>query len=206
MRDAPLFVVALTVSAYWLRVGVMAVRIRRRHHHGVGFIPEQRAERLLWLVVVPLVVAWCALPWLALGRSHGALAVPPFAAAGAYDSLRYAAAAVAVGCFAVTLHCWRHMGSGWRMDISRVPSALITDGPFARVRHPIYTCSMLMMAATAVVLPTPSMIVLAVLHIGWIQHKARAEDAHLASMHGEAWRHYAAQTGRFLPRLRYRQS
>src|SRR5574340_495776 len=200
MRDVPLLIVALTVSAYWLRVGTMAVRIRRRHRHGVGFIPERRSERLLWLVVVPLVVAWCALPWLATGRSGGtlavpqfALAVPQFATAGAYGALRYLAALAALGCFAVTLRCWRRMGADWRMDIGNRPSALITDGPFAHVRHPIYACSMLMMAATAVVLPTLPMIALAIVHAAWINFKARAEEVHLASLHGDAWRRYAAQ-------------
>ncbi|MGH8800868.1 MAG: methyltransferase family protein [Casimicrobiaceae bacterium] len=206
MRDAPLLIVALTVSAYWLRVGAMARRIRHRHRHGVGLIPERSSERLLWFIVVPLVLAWCALPWIAIDHSSGTLAVPGFAKAGAFGALRYLAAFVAVGCFAVTLRCWRRMGSAWRMDISRRPSALITDGAFGRVRHPIYTCSMLMMVATAVVLPTPAMITLAVIHVGWINYKARTEEAHLASVHGDAWRRYVARTGRFLPRLGSRQS
>lgn len=202
MRDLPLVVVALVVSAYWLRVGAMAVHVRRRHGHGVGLIPERRSERLLWLVVVPVVAAWCALPWLAIGRAGGPLAVPSFAVSGGWVALRWAAALVAGGCLAMTLRCWSRMGSEWRMDISERSSPLITDGPFGRVRHPIYAFSMLMMAATAVVLPTPAMIALAVVHAGWINFKARAEETQLASMHGEAWRRYAAQTGRFLPRLR----
>jgi hypothetical protein len=39
-RDYPLLVVALTISAYWLRVGAMVVRARRKQHHDVGVIPE----------------------------------------------------------------------------------------------------------------------------------------------------------------------
>ena len=202
MRDVPLVAVALIVSAYWLRVGAMTVRIRHRHRHGVGIVPERRSERLLWLVVVPVVAGWCALPWLAIGRSDGALAVPAFATSGAWVALRWAAAAVAGGCLAVTLRCWARMGPEWRMDISDRRAPLITDGPFSRVRHPIYACSMLMMAATAVVLPTPAMLALAVVHIGWINVKAHAEEKELASVHGDAWRHYAAHTGRFLPRFR----
>ncbi|HEX7328169.1 MAG TPA: isoprenylcysteine carboxylmethyltransferase family protein [Casimicrobiaceae bacterium] len=202
MRDVPLLVVALTVSAYWLRVGAMALHVRRRHRHGVGLIPERRSERLLWLVVVPVVAGWCVLPWLAVGRTGGALAVSGFATFGAWGALRWLAALIAVACLATTLHCWHRMGSEWRMDISERKTPLITDGPFRRVRHPIYACSMLMMAATAVVLPTPAMIALAVVHIGWIHYKARAEETQLASVHGDAWRRYVAHTGRFLPRFR----
>ena len=86
MRDVPLLVVALTVSAYWLRVGAMALHVRRRHRHGVGLIPERRSERLLWLVVVPVVAGWCVLPWLAVGRTGGALAVSGFATFGAWGA------------------------------------------------------------------------------------------------------------------------
>ncbi|MBS0326798.1 MAG: hypothetical protein JSS46_09675, partial [Proteobacteria bacterium] len=113
MRDLPLVVVALVVSAYWLRVGAMAVHVRRRHGHGVGLIPERRSERLLWLVVVPVVAAWCALPWLAIGRTGGPLAVPSFAISGGWVALRWAAALVAGGCLAMTLRCWSRMGSEW---------------------------------------------------------------------------------------------
>ena len=79
MADIPLLLVALTISAYWLRVGAMVVRARRRQHRDVGVVPERSGERLMWLVFVPLVAAWCALPWLALAHARGWLAVPSFA-------------------------------------------------------------------------------------------------------------------------------
>ena len=59
MRDIPLLVVALTVCAYWLRVAAMVVRARRKQHRDVGVIPERPAERAMWLVFVPAVLAWC---------------------------------------------------------------------------------------------------------------------------------------------------
>ena len=76
MRDIPLLVVALTISAYWLRVGAMVIRAQRRQHRDVGVIPERSVERAMWLVFVPLVAAWCALPWLALTHDRGWLALP----------------------------------------------------------------------------------------------------------------------------------
>ena len=53
------------------------------------------------------------------------------------------------------------MGRDWRMDISDRNTSLITDGLFARVRHPIYAFSIALMLATAIVLPTPPMLLLA---------------------------------------------
>ena len=79
MHDIPLLVVALTVCAYWVRVGAMVVRMRRREHRDVGVVPERAGERAMWLLFVPVVALWCALPWLGIGRAGGLLAVPAFA-------------------------------------------------------------------------------------------------------------------------------
>ena len=199
MPDIPLLVVALTVSAYWLRVGAMVVRARRRQHRDVGVVPERTSERVMWFAFVPLVVAWCALPWLALTHASGPLAVPAFARDGAYSALRWVLAAAAVGCLALTIDCWRRMGRNWRMDISDSNTALVTEGLFARIRHPIYAFSIAMMIATAIVLPTLAMTAIALVHVVLMNIKARREEAHLARLHGEAYARYVERTGRFLP-------
>ena len=207
MRDIPLLVVALTVCAYWLRVGAMVVRMRRREHRDVGVVPERAGERAMWLLFVPVVALWCALPWLGLGRAGGLLAVPAFAQDGTvYPALRFVAAAAAVACLLLTLRCWRRMGREWRMDISDRNTALITDGPFGRIRHPIYAFSIAMMVATAIVLPTPPMLAVEAVHLVLMNVKARNEEAHLARLHGDAYARYVARTGRFLPRFAARHS
>jgi protein-S-isoprenylcysteine O-methyltransferase Ste14 len=207
MRDLPLLVVTLAIWAYWLRVGAMVVRARRRQHRDVGVIPERPAERAMWLVFVPLVAAWCALPGLALTHADGWLAVPSFAREGfLYPALRWVAALCAVACLAATLRCWRTMGRSWRMDISERNTALITDGMFARVRHPIYAFSIGMMIATAIVLPSLPMLLAAATHVVLMNVKARNEEAHLARIHGAAYARYVERTGRFLPRPATRNS
>ena len=207
MRDAPLLIVALTISLYWLRVGAMVVRARRHEHHDVGVVPERTVERAMWLGFVPIVVLWCALPWLALSHDSGPFALPAFARdTVAYVALRWLAAFAAVGCLLATIRCWRRMGRDWRMDISDRNTTLITDGLFARIRHPIYAFSIAMMVATALVLPTPLMLVIAAAHVVLMNVKARNEEAHLARMHGASYADYVARTGRFLPRPLARHS
>lgn len=207
MRDAPLLLVALTIWTYWLRVGAMVIRARRWQHRDVGVIPEQRAERAMWLAFVPLVAAWCALPGFALAHDHGWLGVPSFAREGLlYPALRWLAALAAVACLVATIRCWRKMGRSWRMDISERNTALITDGAFARIRHPIYAFSIGLMVATAIVLPTLPMLLAAAMHIVLMNLKARNEEAHLARMHGEAYARYVERTGRFFPRPASRNS
>jgi len=206
-RDYPLFVVALTISAYWLRVGAMVVRARRKQHHDVGVVPERAAERALWMVLVPVIACWCALPWLGLTHESGAFAVPAFAReSAAYAALRFLGAAIAVACLLLAIQCWRRMGRDWRMDISDRNTSLITDGLFARIRHPIYAFSIALMLATAAVLHSLPMLVVAALHVVLMNAKARSEEAHLARMHGDAYRRYVERTGRFIPRPAARHS
>src|SRR6185503_3841373 len=185
MPDIPLLVIALTISSYWLRVGAMVIRARRRQHRNVGVVPERASERAMWLAFVPVVAAWCALPWLALTHSVGPLAVPAFARDGSYAVLRWLFAAGAVACFVLTIDCWRRMGRNWRMDISDSNTSLVTEGLFARIRHPIYAFSIAMMLATLLVLPTWPMLVVACLHFVLMNVKARTEEAHLARLHGD---------------------
>jgi protein-S-isoprenylcysteine O-methyltransferase Ste14 len=205
MSDLPLIVVAITVSLYWTGVGAMIVRVRRHLRKDAGLVPEQARERMMWLVWVPLVAAWIALPWLATSHADGWLALPAPAREGVAFGLRALSALVAVACLLATARCWKRMGDDWRMDVSSRSTALITDGPFRRIRHPIYAFSILLMICTAVVLPTPPMIAIALVHVTLMHVKARNEEAHLASVHGDAYAQYAARTGRFVPRLTTRE-
>jgi protein-S-isoprenylcysteine O-methyltransferase Ste14 len=202
MGDFPLAVLIATIWTYWIAVGAMIVRMRRRMRKSVGLVPEQRVERYMWLVWVPLVVAWILLPYLALTHADGVLALPRFARGSAiYAPLRWVAAIVGAICLFATARCWARMGKDWRMDVSTTaPTTLITDDLFRYVRHPIYAFSMLLMICTAVVVPTVPMIVVAALHVLLMNLKARNEERHLLAAQGEAYARYVARTGRFFPR------
>ena len=205
MRDVPLLVIALTVTAYWVGVGAMVNRVRRHRHRDAGLVPEQPRERLMWFVWVPVVALWVALPWLALHRVDGVLGLPSFAREDGFFLMRGIAALCGLGCWLATLTCYRRMGDDWRMDVTSHRSPLITDGPFRRIRHPIYAFSILLMLASAVVLPTLPMLAIALVHVMLMNVKARNEEAHLAAMHGADYVRYAARTGRFVPRFTTRE-
>ncbi len=202
MGDFPLVLLTATIWAYWFSVGFMIVRLRRRTRKLVGLVPEQRVERYMWLVWVPLVAAWCALPYLAQFRTEPPLGLPEFARPPAYAMLRWTAAGVALACLLLTIRCWARMGSDWRMDVAvSKPTNLITDGLFRHIRHPIYAFSMLLMLCSAAILPTLPMAVIATIHIVLMNLKARNEERHLLRAHGEAYQRYLARTGRFFPRV-----
>jgi protein-S-isoprenylcysteine O-methyltransferase Ste14 len=203
MQDFPLTLLSATISAYWLGVAVMIVRVRRTTRRIVGLVPEQRFERLMWLVWVPLVAAWIALPYLALTMPDAPWALPAFATREPlYAALRWLAAPLAVACLALTIRCWARMGKDWRMDVSvAAKTELITDGPFRRIRHPIYAFSILLMLCSAAIVPTAPMLAVAVVHVALMNLKAHNEERHLRACHGDAYERYAQRTGRFFPRF-----
>jgi protein-S-isoprenylcysteine O-methyltransferase Ste14 len=201
MADLPLGVLTATIWTYWFCVGFMIVRIRRKSRKLVGLVPEQTLERYMWVVWVPLVFLWAALPWLAQRHTAGALALPEFARGGVYGAVRIGAALVAIACLVQTIRCWIRMGSAWRMEASRDNTTLITDGLYGRIRHPIYAYSVLLMLCSAVILPSPPMLVIAAVHVLLMNLKARNEERHLLQSHGEAYARYLARTGRFFPRF-----
>jgi len=192
MNDVPLVVLIATIWTYWVGVAIMVLRVRRRNRKLVGLVPEQRLERLMWLVWVPSAAAWMFLPYAALKRGAGAFALPEFAGAEPYQFLRWAAAACAVVSLLAIM----------RMDVGSRKTPLITDGLFRFIRHPIYTFSMLLVVCSALVVPTAPMIGIAAILLTLWNLKARNEEHHLSTVHGEAYLRYVARTGRFFPRLR----
>lgn len=200
MIDVPGVLLVATIWTYWFGVGLMIARSWRAQHELAGLLPQQPLERAMWIIWVPLVAAWIALPYLALARSHGLVAAPAFAREDAYAPLRWMAAICAFACLLLTSICWSRMGRHWRMDVAtRGQEELITDGPFRYLRHPIYALSMLLMICTAIVVPTPPMLAVAIVHIVLLYLKARHEERHLLAVHGVAYRRYLERTGRFFP-------
>jgi protein-S-isoprenylcysteine O-methyltransferase Ste14 len=199
--DFPLFVVALTISTYWATVLLLVVYRRLLHGHSAGVLPRQRYERRLWRLIVPVVGAWIALPWVAVGTHLAGLALPAWAAdLWPVFALRAAAAAAAVLGYLLSLACWLRMGRSWTMAVVPDQEArLVTAGLYRWVRHPIYSLSILLMLLTAAVLPTVPMAVLATLHVLVMTLKARHEEGYLLKRFGTDYARYCSEVGRFWP-------
>jgi protein-S-isoprenylcysteine O-methyltransferase Ste14 len=118
-------------------------------------------------------------------------------------AFRFLAAVIGVLSLAASIKCWLRMGRDWRMAVTNEPGQpLISDGLFARIRHPIYAFSILLMLCTVVILPTLAMVTVGGAHIALMLLKARNEERHLLAHHGQAYADHLARTGRFWPRLR----
>jgi protein-S-isoprenylcysteine O-methyltransferase Ste14 len=201
--DLPCIVLAATVWAYWTCVGIMIVRVRRRTRKLSGIVPSQHVEQLMWIVWVPLVVAWMSFPFLAATRTGPPWGLSAFAQGSPVVVLRWAAAGVGLVCLGLSIECWLRMGKNWRMAVTPdQQTELVTTGLFGLVRHPIYALSILLMLCTLVVVPTLPVAVIAFIHIALMIAKAHNEERFLIGLHGAAYRHYLDRTGRFFPRLR----
>jgi protein-S-isoprenylcysteine O-methyltransferase Ste14 len=81
-------------------------------------------------------------------------------------------------------------------------TALVTAGVFAWVRNPIF--SSVLVASVGIALLLPNWWALAgvvVLVLGLELQVRSVEEPYLRRVHGDAYREYAARTGRFVPRV-----
>jgi protein-S-isoprenylcysteine O-methyltransferase Ste14 len=95
-----------------------------------------------------------------------------------------------------------HLGQFWSGRITlKEGHQLIRTGPYARLRHPIYTGLDLAAIGTALVINRWRCVIgVVVIMIGFVI-KAKREEALLAGQFGEAFQEHLKQTGFLLPRF-----
>jgi protein-S-isoprenylcysteine O-methyltransferase Ste14 len=187
---------AYLALAFGLRTAIQLRRTGSTGFHGVGGRPLSPE----WLAGVGFVAA------IALG-----LAAPVLALLGAVDAIgaldapaaHVAGALLAVAGIAATLRAQIAMGASWRIGVDeRERTELVTTGPFALVRNPIFAA--MIPTAVGLVLLVPSWVALAGLAglIAALELQVRVvEEPYLLRAHGRAYAAYAARTGRFAPGL-----
>ena len=198
--SVPALLCGILVAVYWMRVGRMAIKTRRKTGNAANLLPPELLGRLLRIIWFPTVGAWITLPFVVATRQQ--LQLPIFLRPLFVDRVINYAAAILVGaCLAASWVCWRRMGKSWRMGINpNEKTTLIVSGPYAYVRHPIYALSTLMMLATIVAVPSPAMLAVGLVHSLLLQWEARREEQYLLSVHGDTYGRYRSAVGRFIPR------
>jgi protein-S-isoprenylcysteine O-methyltransferase Ste14 len=194
-KDWPALCIGLIIGAYWARVIKLVLKARRRTGRDANLVPPEALGRALRIVWYPTVILWIGYPLLHAWRPFGLIYAQPI--------VRWIAVAVAAIAFAATLVCWKKMGKSWRMGIDpSEKTQLVVSGPYAFVRHPIYALSSVLMIASVIAVPTAVMIILACIHLSFLQWEARREEQHLVRVHGESYEKYMCGVGRFIPRFR----
>jgi protein-S-isoprenylcysteine O-methyltransferase Ste14 len=178
--------------------GYFAVGVRRA---GERLLPDQEAvERegrgtfAARAVGFLLLMAWLVLyalnpPWM---RAL-AISLP--------DWLRWAG--FALGLASLGLWTWTQpeLGKEWSPQLQlREEHRLVTAGPYAWARHPLYTAMFGWAASLALLTANWVFVALAALSIvGTVARVAREEEMMLEEF-GEEYRTYRQRTGRFFPR------
>jgi len=195
MAVAALALYALYLTlAFGLRVLIQLRRTGSTGFHGLGGRPGS----VEWVAGVGFTVA------LLVGAAAPVLAlldlVEPFAALDV-AALHAAGLALAVVGIAATFYAQVAMGESWRIGVDPGErTQLVTAGPFALVRNPIFAA--MLPTALGLTLMVPSWVAIAGL-IGLmlaLELQVRVvEEPYLLSVHGEEYASYSARVGRFLP-------
>jgi protein-S-isoprenylcysteine O-methyltransferase Ste14 len=102
-----------------------------------------------------------------------------------------------------TVYAQVAMGESWRVGVDEQErTALVTSGPFAFVRNPIFAA--MLPASLGLALLVPNVVALAGLAALFVALEIQVrlvEEPHLLHVHGDSYRQYAARVGRFVPGL-----
>ncbi len=195
-------VLALILSAVYraLAVGLRTlIQIRRTGStgfHGLGGRPGSPE----WIAGVGFTVA------LLVGAAAPVLAllgvVEPIAALDR-TALHVAGLLLAFLGMAATFYAQVAMGARWRIGVDPAErTELVTSGPFALVRNPIFAA--MLPTGLGLTLLVPSWVALLgfVGLVAALELQVRVvEEPHLLRAHGGRYAEYAARVGRFFPRV-----
>lgn len=102
---------------------------------------------------------------------------------------------------AATLYAQLAMGESWRVGVDEAErTELVTHGPFALVRNPIFAA--MIPTSLGLALMVPNLVALAgfIALLAALEIQVRlVEEPYLRRVHGQAYARYAAGTGRFAP-------
>jgi protein-S-isoprenylcysteine O-methyltransferase Ste14 len=116
-------------------------------------------------------------------------------------AIEIAGAAIALAGIAVTVWARAHLGRNWSDKVViKKDHELIRTGPYAHMRHPIYSGVLLGVAGTALAIGEwRGVVAFCLLGVNYAL-KAKKEERVLAQVFGERYRTYQRETGFLIPR------
>jgi len=179
--------------AFGLRSAIQLRRTGSTGFKGIGGSPGS-AE---WLAGVGFALA------IAVGVAAPVLDLAGVLEAIDSDGLNYAGAALALTGVFLTLYDQIAMGDSWRIGVDPgETTALVTSGPFAWVRNPIFSAMIPTACGLAMMVPNIASIAGVVGLITALELQVRiVEEPYLRQVHGDAYESYAGRVGRFFPGL-----
>jgi protein-S-isoprenylcysteine O-methyltransferase Ste14 len=186
----------ITMVSWWLFMLVWAVKYRgNKQSVLVQSKRERRAYTIPLLLGVILMSGFPAFLWPSL---H-VLTTPLLS-----RSLVTFGASAAVSVLGVALAIWARftLGRDWSAEVTlKRDHALVTRGPYATIRHPIYTALILLFAGLVLIFGTPGAVLGLALIIWSCWVKLRQEEALMLGQFPQSYPAYMVRTKRLVPFL-----
>jgi protein-S-isoprenylcysteine O-methyltransferase Ste14 len=179
-------VVWIAFVVYW-RIKAADTKAAQRHEPAASVILRVLA---ILIVIVLLSTTRIPLPWLY--RQLWPSGLWPF----------WIGAAVTVAGLLFAVWARKYLGRNWSSSVTiKQDHELITSGPYALVRHPIYTGILTGFLGTAIALSqVRGFVALVVMFVVFLA-KFRREEEWMRSQFGETYVAYAHQTAALVPYL-----
>jgi protein-S-isoprenylcysteine O-methyltransferase Ste14 len=176
-----------TWAAYWMLSALRNKATQRRESVG------SRLAHLVPLAVGGALLAWANPAWSALaGRLW-----PPSPAAD------WIGVALVIAGLAFATWARVHLGSNWSGTVTvKQGHELIRSGPYALVRHPIYTGLITALFGTTIALGTVHAAIGFAIIVVSLVRKSRAEEEFMRATFPGEYQHYSAQVPALIPLVR----
>lgn len=189
--------VGLEVVFFVLAFGVRSwVQVRRTGSSGL-VLPGRGASASEGVATALFAVALLALVAAPIADLSG------LARFGALEGPIAAVGGASLAVMGIGLCLWAQlaMGPSWRIGVDPAEvTELVTAGPFARVRNPIFSAMALAVAGFFLLIPNVVALLAVVALVVGLEAQVRwVEEPYLRRVHGPAYDGYARQVGRFLP-------
>ncbi len=185
------------IATAWIATVLMAALIWRARARRGGEATEGR--RTARSSIAGIALQGIAIGWVCVGTPR--IALPPASPAALVQAA--VVLLLAGGADWLFLASTRAMGRNWSLVArTRGDHALVTSGPFAYVRHPIYAALFLLMAGYAVAFGHLGRLPLAAaIYAAGTVLRVRIEERLLRDRFGDAYAAYAARVTRFVPKV-----
>ena len=118
------------------------------------------------------------------------------------EAIKAVSVVLVAGGVAISIWARRHIGQYWSARVAlKEDHQLIQSGPYARVRHPIYSGILLAMIGTGLFVGEWRALLGVLLLFTAHWQKARREEKLLGIQFGSAYEEYCGRTGSLIPRL-----
>jgi protein-S-isoprenylcysteine O-methyltransferase Ste14 len=181
----------LAWGAYWMLRAAGSKSTQRRESIG------SRLAHLMPLIIGALLLGRRDLPWLWLTQR-----LWPHSLA-----IYWVGVALVVGGLLLTVWAREHLGRNWSGTVTvKKDHELIRTGPYAWVRHPIYTGGLTAVLGTAVASGTVGAFLGLAVIAAALLRKLRIEERFMAETFPDEYRRYREQVPALIPFIRVRRS